>query len=268
MVPSGDYLWALGNEMPCGRLTTIEVYDGIVEDIQQDKLFGFLECDIETPEHLKDHFSEMCPIFKNIEIDSSQESIIGDHMFNYGMANGRKQTSSRKLIGSYFGEKVLIYAPLLKWYLSHGLVITKSYSFINASSHRPFKKFMDKVSDARRDGDKDESKAMIAEMMKLIGNSAFGRSGMDKTKHKEVKYLDDAKSVRAIVEKQNFHDVEELNGSFEVSLKKRRIKFDNPIHLSIAIYQLAKLRMLEFYTKKWILTQLTLLLVLISRLRL
>jgi len=132
------YLWALGNEMPCGHLTTIEAYDGIVEDIEQDKLFGFLECDIETPEHLKDHFSEMCPIFKNIEIDSSQESIIGDHMFNYGMANGRKQTSSRKLIGSYFGEKVLIYAPLLKWYLSHGLVITKSYSFINASSHRPY----------------------------------------------------------------------------------------------------------------------------------
>jgi len=70
---------------------------------------------------------------------------------------------------------------------------------------------------------------------------------MDKTKHKEVKYLDDVKSVRAIVEKQNFHDVEELNGSFEGSLKRRRIKFDNPIHLSIAIYQIAKLRMLEFY---------------------
>jgi hypothetical protein len=98
------YLWALGNEMPCGRLTTIDAYDGIVKDIRQDKLFGFLECDIETPEHLKDHFSEMCSIFKNIEIDSSQESIIGEHMFNYGMENGRKQTKARKLIGSYFGD--------------------------------------------------------------------------------------------------------------------------------------------------------------------
>ncbi|GMF09349.1 unnamed protein product [Phytophthora lilii] len=26
------YIWALDNDMPCGRLTTIEAYDGIVED--------------------------------------------------------------------------------------------------------------------------------------------------------------------------------------------------------------------------------------------
>ncbi|KAG3206358.1 hypothetical protein PC128_g874 [Phytophthora cactorum] len=50
------YLWALGNEMPCGRLTTIEVYDGIIDDIKADKIFGFLECDIQTPEHLKQFF--------------------------------------------------------------------------------------------------------------------------------------------------------------------------------------------------------------------
>jgi hypothetical protein len=45
------YIWCLGKEMPCGRLTTIEAYHTIVDD----KIFGFLECDIETPEHLKDY---------------------------------------------------------------------------------------------------------------------------------------------------------------------------------------------------------------------
>ncbi|GMF32205.1 unnamed protein product [Phytophthora lilii] len=39
------YLWALGNDMPCGRLTTVEAYPEIVEDIKNDKIFGFLECD-------------------------------------------------------------------------------------------------------------------------------------------------------------------------------------------------------------------------------
>lgn len=47
-------LWALGNEMPCGRLITIEAYEGIIDDIKADKIFGFLECDIRTPDHLKD----------------------------------------------------------------------------------------------------------------------------------------------------------------------------------------------------------------------
>ncbi|EGZ17311.1 hypothetical protein PHYSODRAFT_500456 [Phytophthora sojae] len=116
------YLWALGNEMPCGRLTTIDAYPGIVDDIINDKIFGFLECDIRTPPHLKDYFSEMTPIFKNILIDCADESVIGKHMFDYN--ESRKQSRAkpaRKLIGSYFGEKILIYTPLLKWYLSHGM---------------------------------------------------------------------------------------------------------------------------------------------------
>ncbi|KAL8023658.1 hypothetical protein Plhal710r2_c006g0029541 [Plasmopara halstedii] len=84
-------------------------------------------------------------------------------------------------------------------------------------------------------------------MMKLIGNSAFGRSGMDKGKHKETKYKSCDESISSIVEQNRFYDVEELGDSFEITLKKKSMKLNNPIHLSIAIYQLAKLRMLEFY---------------------
>ncbi|KAG2764035.1 hypothetical protein Pcac1_g24382 [Phytophthora cactorum] len=242
------YLWALGNEMPCGRLTTIEAYDGIVEDIVSNKIFGFLECDIRTPEHLKDYFSEMTPIFKNTLIDCADESVIGHHMYKYNEA--RKQSRAkpaRKLIGSYFGEKIIIYAPLLKWYLSHGLEITTTYSFIKASSHKAFAPFMEAVSNARREGDVDKSKAMIAEMMKLVGNSAFGRSGMDMSKHKEVKYESSDKAIKNKIEHFTFHGLEELNDACEITMKKRRLNNKNPIHLSIAIYQLAKLRMLQFY---------------------
>ncbi|KAG3096551.1 hypothetical protein PC121_g2533 [Phytophthora cactorum] len=184
------YLWALGNEMPCGRLTTVEAYDGIIDDIKADKIFGFLECDIETPEHFKDYFSEMTPIFNNVLIDCPDDSVIGKHMFDYNQSRiSNRSKPARKLIGSYFGEKILIYTPLLKWYLSHGMEITKTYCFVKASSHKAFASFMEAVSNARREGDVDKSKAMIAEMMKLVGNSAFGRSGMDMSKHKEVKSL-------------------------------------------------------------------------------
>ncbi|KAE9289648.1 hypothetical protein PR003_g25498 [Phytophthora rubi] len=312
------YLWCLGNEMPCGRLTTIDAYDGIIDDIKADKIFGFLECDIETPEHLKDYFSEMTPIFKNIEIDPTEE-IIGKHMFDYNQARGKNMAKkSRKLIGSYFGKQILIYTPLLKWYLDHGLVITETYSFIEANSHRPYGPFMETVSDARREGDVNKAKdflnklkkaasnwkpkdseddvgkyfhafpscnvseelifteaknygfksndmgklikevsvaydsakkqTMIADMMKLVGNAAFGRSGMDMTKHKEVKFMSDAKTIYRATEHFSFSSKTELNdGTVEMTNCKRRIKLKNPIHLSITIYQLAKLRMLQFY---------------------
>lgn len=127
----------------------------------------------------------MTPIFKNIEIDPSDKSIIGEHMFECNVTRGADGAKkARKLIGSYFGKQVLIYTPLLKWYLEHGMVVTRTYSFVKASRHRPFKPFMEAVSDARREGDVDVTKSMVAEMMKLVGNTAFGRSGMDQSKHR------------------------------------------------------------------------------------
>ncbi|ETP03267.1 hypothetical protein F441_19761 [Phytophthora nicotianae CJ01A1] len=144
--------------MTCGRLVKEEAYEGIVQDMLDDKIFGVLECDIRTPEHLKDYFSEMTPIFKNILIDCENESIIGSHMYQYNESRG-KQCAKK----------------------------TRSQAN-RASAHKAFAAFMNEVSDARRAGDVDESKAMIAEMMKLVGNSAFGRSGMDMTRHKEIKF--------------------------------------------------------------------------------
>ncbi|KAG3143664.1 hypothetical protein PC128_g24539 [Phytophthora cactorum] len=88
---------------------------------------------------------------------------------------------------------------------------------------------------------------MIAEMMKLVGNSAFGRSGMDMSKYKEVKYESDQKAIKSKIDHFTFHGLEELNDACEITMEKRRLKNKSPIHLLIATYQLAKLRMLQFY---------------------
>ena len=42
--------------------------DQIVEYIQDGRLLGFVECDIEVPGHLKEYFSEMTPILKNVKV--------------------------------------------------------------------------------------------------------------------------------------------------------------------------------------------------------
>ncbi|GMF36793.1 unnamed protein product [Phytophthora fragariaefolia] len=125
--------------------------------------------------------------------------------------------------------------------------ITKTYCFIKASSHKAFAPFMEAVSNARREGDVDKSKARIAEMMKLVSNNAFGRSGMDMSKHNEVKYESNDKAIKTKIENFTFHGLEELNDACEITKKKRRLNNKNLTHLSIALYQLAKLRMLQFY---------------------
>ena len=50
----------------------------ILDAVRDEKLFGCIECDIHVPKHLRERFSEMCPIFKNIEISRDD---IGEYIY-------------------------------------------------------------------------------------------------------------------------------------------------------------------------------------------
>ena len=47
-------------------LDTIKIMspERILSEVRNERLFGCVEVDIRVPEHLKEKFSEMCPIFK------------------------------------------------------------------------------------------------------------------------------------------------------------------------------------------------------------
>ena len=137
----------------------------ILSEVRNERLFGCVEVDIRVPEHLKEKFSEMCPIFKNTNI--SREDI-GEFMKAYAEEHGIMAQPRRSLIGSMKGDKILLATPLLKWYLEHGLEVTKVHQVIEFTPEPCFKSFGDAVSDARRAGDADPNKAIIADTMKLV----------------------------------------------------------------------------------------------------
>ena len=149
----------------------------ILNEVRNERLFGCVEVDIRVPDHLKEKFSEMCPIFKNAEISRDD---IGDFMKAYAEEHNIMAQPRRSLIGSMKGEKILLATPLLKWYLEHGLEVTKVHQVIEFTPEPCFKPFGDAVSDARRAGDADPSKAIIADTMKLVSlfehreNSGWG----------------------------------------------------------------------------------------------
>ena len=145
----------------------------ILEAIQEGSLFGLVECDIKVPEHLKDYFSEMTPIFKNTKICRDD---IGEAMKKYSEQNKLMSQPQCTLIGSYYGEKILLATPLLQWYLEHGLVVTKIYQVLQYWPEDCFKKFGEEVSQAQRDGDADPAQTIIADTMKLLGNSAYRKT--------------------------------------------------------------------------------------------
>ena len=64
--------------------------------------------------------------------------------------------------------------PLLKWYLEHGLVITRIYTIVKYVPNAALKDFTVQVAEARLHGDRDPQYALTAEMCKLEGNASYG----------------------------------------------------------------------------------------------
>ena len=220
------YLYALSQYMPTGLLTwqSLENCNQSIDELLKST-FGFYEVDIKVPDELYDEFSEFPPFFRNCYL---------------------KADNSKKLISCMSSKKMLIYHPLLQWYVDHGLIVTKVYGMIHCKKWKCFENFTKLVSDERRKGDISNEYKIIGEEMKNIGNSAYGRTSMNKSKHMQTDY-EDISQVRKSINSPYFVDADKYGDTYEVSKKKHIINQNIPIHISTAILQYAKLRMLQFY---------------------
>ena len=140
--------------------------DQIISAIQGGFIFGAIQCDVRVPDHLKCHFEEMPPIFKNTTIT---ENDIGEHMTDFLKTTGKSFKPTRYLIGSMWGEKILMITPLLRWYIEHGLEVTRIHQIVEFAPKKCFKEFADRVSNDRRAGDSNPALKVVAETSKLIG---------------------------------------------------------------------------------------------------
>ena len=259
------YLSTMLNYMPCGKEKvvhyTAHLADHLTEQVdawqieqetadfrqrlEEKSWFGYAEVDIEIPEHLHQKFEEMCPFFHKKEVPAN---VVPEHMKEYLKATGRKVVeSNKKLLGTLSAEKILLYEPLLQWYINHGAEIRRVYRTIDYKPKKIFEWFVKEVTEARRTGDVDKSKALLADIFKLLGNSGYGKLIEALERQKNVIYTKDEKVVDRALRSAYFEDLDEIGAAYELESRKPRITIRRPFQIGIAVYQLAKLRMLQFY---------------------
>ena len=216
----------------------------IIAAVVDGTLFGMIECDIRVPFELKDHFAEMQPIIKNTTVTRDD---IGPFMRQYAVDHDIMSTPRRMLVGSYRGDKILLATPLLQWYLAHGLVIDRVYQVVEYHREACFRHFGESVSAARREGDADPDKAIIADTMKLLGNSAYGKTVTNIDRHRNVRYCTEV-GASLLINNKRFRQLDVVtDDAYEVTASKARLTYDLPLHIGFFVYQYAKLRMLQFY---------------------
>ena len=246
------YLSTMLREMPCGKEKVVHYTNEYQTDgapvlthrLKEGSWFGYAEIDIEIPKHLHAKFEEMCPLFYNKPVP---EEAVSEHMLKYLRETGRKRGKDKKLMGALSAEKMLVYAPLLLWYVNHGAEITKVYRTIDYTPAKIFPWFVEEVTEARRTGDVEKSKALLAEVFKLLANSGYGKLIEALERQTNVIYTKDEKVVDRALRSAYFSDLDEIGEAYELESWKPRITIRRPFQIGIAVYQLAKLRMLEFY---------------------
>ena len=131
--------------------------EGLLQGINDGRLFGYVQCDIEVPEHLRSYFSNFPPVFKNTVVSTED---IGPLMREYSEKENLMLQPRRMLISS------VQYTP-----------------------RKCFNNFVQSAVDARRQGDENQNSSVVAETMKLLANSSYGYQIMDRSRHTVTKYL-------------------------------------------------------------------------------
>jgi len=168
-------------------------------------------------------------------------------MVDYLTRTGRNRGDGKKTCGGAVAEGLLVYAPLLLWYVNHGAVVTKVYRTIDHQPAKIFPWFMELGTQASRTGDVDKSKAPLAEVFKLLGNSAYGKLIEALKRQTNTIYTKYENVVDRAMRSVYYYDLNEIVQAYELESRKPRITIRRPFQVGIAVYQLAKLRMLEFY---------------------
>ena len=165
--------------------------DSLLAKIKDGSLFGYVQCYLVVPDELKSKFANFPPTFKNTDVGRDD---IGDYMKNYAIENEMLKHHQRMLISSFKLENGTVITPLFNFYMELGLQCTKIYRFVQYSPRKCFNKFVQSVVDARREGDENPLSGVVAETIKLLGNSSYGYQIMNRSRHTITKYLNDEKT--------------------------------------------------------------------------
>ena len=148
-------------------------FQDILQGINNDLLYGFIECDIsafrgkEDPKNY-DYFSEMSPIFCTTEVSYEH---FGSHMKKYVEEQNLSKRNRTLLVGGMSAKKILLHSKLLKWYLNHGMNVSHIYEVIEFTPTKCFTDFTNTITSARREAEQNPDKQIIGQTFKIIGNS-------------------------------------------------------------------------------------------------
>ena len=165
------------------------------QEVNSQKLFGYVQCELKLPEHLKAYFAIFPPFLKNTVV--SREDM-ADLIKENAEKEGIMSQSWRMPISSFHLKNGTTITPPLIFYLHLGLEGTKNHHFVHYTPKKFFSSFVQSVVNVRRQEDENPKSSAMAETMEFLANSSCRYQIMDRSQHTETKCLNEEKTHSAI----------------------------------------------------------------------
>jgi hypothetical protein len=227
----------------------------IIQGIASNELFGFAVLDVHCPSPVYESIKwlNFPPIIKRGLIT---EEMLSPYMTKRCKARNYK-LPQKTLIQTFNAKQILLYTPMIRFYLKLGLEISNISQFIQYRPAEVFDDFVDKITTGRIQA-KANGNESLESAYKVIGNSGYGKMGENVEKYTQTRLGDDKrfkfasrsalfKSANILTKENGEHDL------IEIDSRPRKVKDDKPVIMAKAILQNSKLHFLRFvYEVLWV----------------
>lgn len=166
---------------------------------------------------------------------------------DYQQRTSRTDSKAKTLCRWLAGERLLVYVPLLEWYLDHGLEITAVHRTIDYQPRKNFTWFVDEVTEEQAQRGLEPRQSLSCGVVQDGEEQRLQQADENKDRQTRVVYTKDWELLNEALRSECFDDLEEIKGVFDIEFRKAQVKVNRPFQVGIVVYQLAKLCMLQFY---------------------
>jgi hypothetical protein len=183
----------------------------------------FVEVDLEYPPELHDEHNDFPLAAERVEGEDGHEKLIPNFNTHYNY---------------------VCHYRLLQYYVKKGLRVTKVHRSL-IFRQRPFMKdYIMQNTQYRKAAKTDFEK----DYFKLMNNAAFGKTMENVRTRKDIRLVTNSRQVRKQVAKPNFSSFKIFSESLAaIAMKPTKVKLNKPVYVGMAILELSKLRMYEWY---------------------
>ena len=245
------YGYAMSQSLPYQDLkfdpsTDIET---ILSTPDDSEIGYFVEVDLKYPDEIKDKTKNFlfCPENKFSPTDN-----FTDYM---NLNKPESYVKCKKLICDWSDkQKYLVHYRLLKFYVKHGMEITKVHEVISFKQSCWLEKYIDYNTQKRNKTNDDFEK----DFYKLLNNAFYGKTMENVRNRIRVEFLKNNENEKNLKwqSKLSFNGIHKsyaLEGDVGYSsftFKQTEVLMDKPIYLGFAVLDLSKLLMYETYYEK------------------